>query len=129
MKAIANHSTLSQIRSLNRMNGLHWFSPDTLRWFKGKVYEGVYGGCVFVSSEKENYSRFTPNPQRKYSVRVAMDDGTIQTYAFAEYDSKRDADREAKWLGNALKNGTMQWCTDTYEFVGGQAELPLNSEK
>jgi hypothetical protein len=127
MKTIANHTYLSQIRTNNRENGYHWFEPETLKWFKGKVYEGVYGGCVFVSSEK-NDSPYRGNQPRKYSVRVAMADGSIQSYGFQMYDSKREADREAKWLGNALKNGTMRWCNDSYEFVGGQAELPLNSE-
>jgi hypothetical protein len=128
MKTIGNFSYLSQIRSANRQIGNHWFDPDTLRFFKGKVYEGVYGGCVFVSSEKNDSPYSYPSP-RKYSVRVAMEDGSIQSYAFAMYDSKREADREAKWLGNALKNGAMRWCNDSCEFVGGQAELSLDSEE
>ena len=128
MKTIGNFSYLSQIRSANREIGNHWFDPDTLRFFKGKVYEGVYGGCVFVSSEKNGSPYSYPSP-RKYSVRVAMEDGSIQSYAFGMYDSKREADREAKWLGSALKNGTMRWCNDSYEFVGGQAELSLGSEE
>ena len=43
MKTIGNFSYLSQIRSANRQIGNHWFDPNTLRFFKGKVYEGVYG--------------------------------------------------------------------------------------
>ena len=127
MITIANHTYLSQIKTTNREHGYHWFSKDSLRFFRGKVYEGVYGGCVFVSSEQQSMPYYPTQP-RKYSVRVAMSDGTIRSYAFCEYSSKREADKEAKWLGNALRSGKMQWCNDTYEFVGQQAELPLDME-
>lgn len=128
MKTIANHTYLSQIKSSNRINGYHWFDPDTLRYFKGKVYEGVYGGCVFVSSEKNDMPYRPPQP-RKYSIRVAMSDGSIQSYAFHMYDSKREADKEAKWLGSALQNGTMRWCNETYEFVESQEKLSLATDE
>ena len=71
---------------------------------------------------------YYPTQPRKYSVRVAMSDGTIRSYAFCEYSSKREADKEAKWLGNALRSGKMRWCNDTFEFIGQQATLPLDME-
>ena len=126
MKAIGSFNSIYEVKSSNRNNGYNWFSPETLRWFNGKVYDVLFGGCVFVSSEKENYSRFTPNPQRQYSVRVAMSDGSIERYGV--YDTKRQADRDAQWLAKALANGTIVWCNTDYKFKEPSL-LPLSSEQ
>ena len=114
-RTIGSFNSIFEVKSHNRNQGYHWFDADTLRWFNGKVYDVLFGSCVFVSSEKENYSRFTPNPQRQYSVRVAMNDGSIERYGV--YDTKRQADREAQWLAKALANGTMVHCNSRNKFV------------
>ena len=123
MKTIGNFNSIYDVKSNNRNNGYNWFNAETLRWFNGKVYDVLFGDCVFVSSEKENYSRFTPNPQRQYCVRVAMDNGSIERYGV--YDTKREADKEARWLAKALANGSVVWCNETYGFVESQKSLPL----
>ena len=126
MKTIGNFNSIYEVKSLNRNSGYHWFAPSTLKWFNGKVYDVLYSGCVFVSSEKENSSRFTPYPQRQYSVRVAMSDGTINTYCNT-YTSKREADKEARWLGKELASHNWIYCNDTYNFVEAQQALPFES--
>ena len=126
MKQVGSFNSIYEVKDNNRNNGYNWFDPDTLRWFNGKVYNVLYGSCVFVSSEKENYSRFTPNPQRQYCVRVAMDNGSIERYGI--YDTKRQADRDAQWLAKALANGTIVWCNTDYEFKEPTL-LPLSSEE
>ena len=109
--------SISQFRQLNYQQGYHWFDASSMKFFGTRLHADLYGGCVFVTSDKQY------NGDRKYSVRVGMKDGTINSYAFVEYDTRSEAHREAKWLGSALKNGTMRWCNDSYEFVGEQAEL------
>ena len=116
MKNIGNFRSIAQIRQASFRNGYHWFDTDTMRSFKTKLGSDLFGGCVFVSSEKNDMPYMPPQP-RKYSIRVAMDDGSIQTYAYHCYDSLREAKKEAKWLSEALKIGTMRWCNNTYEFV------------
>jgi len=123
MKTIGNFNSIYEVKSNNRNNGYNWFNAETLRWFNGKVYDVLFGDCVFVSSEKENCSRFTPNPQRQYCVRVAMNNGSIERYGV--YGTKRQADREAQWLAKALSNGSVVWCNETYGFVESQKSLPL----
>ena len=125
MPQIGSFNSIYEVKSSNRNNGYHWFSSETLRWFNGRVYDVLFGSCVFVSSEKENYSRFTPNPQRQYSVRVAMDNGSIERYGV--YDTKRQADRDAQWLAEALTNGTIVWCNTDWTFKEPSL-LPLSSE-
>jgi hypothetical protein len=116
MKNIGNFTSIDHVKQHNTQQGYLWFTPDTMRYHKTQLGTDLFGGCVFVSSEKHDMPYQPPQP-RKYSIRVAMDNGSIQTYAFHQYDTMREAKREAKWLGEALKNGTMRWCNDTYEFV------------
>jgi len=124
MKQIGSFNSIYEVKDNNRNNGYHWFSTETLRWFNGKVYDVLFGSCVFVSSEKENRSRFTPYPQRQYSVRVAMDNGSIERYGV--YDTKRQADRDAQWLAKALADGTIVWCNTDWTFKESTL-LPLTS--
>ena len=126
MKTIGSFNSIYEVKSSNRNNGYNWFSPETLQWFNGKVYNVLFGSCVFVSSEKENYSRFTSNPQRQYCVRVAMDNGSIERYGV--YDTKRQADRGAQWLAKALADGTVVWCDTDWEFKDAVL-LPLDSKE
>lgn len=58
--------TINDIKTAVRVRGSHWFDPDTMRFFKTRVLEGVYqgeGGIYFVTSERG------PNELRRYSVR------------------------------------------------------------
>lgn len=125
MKTVGFFNSIYEVKSLNRNSGYHWFSPDTLKWFNGKVYDVLYSGCVFVSSEKDTPFRGS-TPQRRYSVRVAMSDGTINTYCNT-YTSKREADKEARWLGKELANHQMIYCNTTYNFVDAQQAIPFES--
>lgn len=52
-------------------SGSHFFCGDTLRWWKSKVYDDLYDGRFFVTSERG------PDDNRVYSVRWVYggDDG------------------------------------------------------
>tara|TARA_B100000963_G_scaffold41026_1_gene30513 strand:- start:1164 stop:1538 length:375 start_codon:yes stop_codon:yes gene_type:complete len=117
MYTIGNFSTISQIKRLNESSGRHWFSPSSMRCFNSRVHDNVYGGCVFVTSEKNDMPYCAPQP-RVYTVRVAMDDGSIQTYgSMGDYATRADAHADARWLATRLKNGTMEYDTSEYKFV------------
>lgn len=64
--------TINDIKTAVRVRGSHWFDPDTMRFFKTRVLEGVYqgsGGIYFVTSERYN------EQPRKFTVRKFTPDG------------------------------------------------------
>lgn len=71
--ATHTYRSVSEIREANRRAGQHWFEPDTMRFFSSRVGETVYGGRFFISSE------VPPNGRGAYTIRVAADDGHIET--------------------------------------------------
>lgn len=84
------------IRELNEETGQHWFKPDTLRFFKSRVYSPVYtlpdGSALFVSSEKNEW-----NDPRLYTVRHATMDGNINSIGdFQAFDTLDKARRHAR---------------------------------
>ena len=88
-----------------------------MRWFNSRVHDNVYGGCVFVTSEKNDMPYCAPQP-RVYTVRVAMDDGSIETYgSMGDYATRADAHADARWLAAGLRAGTIVYDTSKYEFV------------
>jgi hypothetical protein len=81
------YGTIEDIKRANREAGRYWFSPDTLRFFRSRVGREVYGGRFFISSEqRETYT------ERRYTVREAMPDGTIENASkFMAYPSSQSA--------------------------------------
>lgn len=55
-----------------------WFSTGAMRWFDSRIESEVLHGCYFVTSEQEPEWR-GKRPPRRYSVRVAGEDGSIET--------------------------------------------------
>lgn len=108
------YKSISAISNKNYSIGHHWFDTSTMSFFGTRIHSDLYGGCVFVTSDKQY------NGERMYSVRVAMDDGTIHSYAFVEYDTRAQAHKEGKWLGQALTNGEMGWSNTRCEFVSNE---------
>jgi len=81
---------MDDVKRINRERGQHWFSPDTMRFFRSKIEtEGaLIGDKYFITSEQRDYD--TP---RLYSVRI-FDRGTgaVNTVGeFQEFRSKKAA--------------------------------------
>lgn len=92
------YKNLAEIREANRVAGMHWFSPDTLRFFGTRMcaHGRIFGGRYFVTSEYVGFDRRGP---RRYSVRVAGPDGAIDTVGdFGAYASRNGAIAAAKRL-------------------------------
>ena len=65
--AYGSHLTMRELQVLARYAGSHFFDTDTMRFFRSKVYAGVYtgpDGWYFVTSE-----RFSDGTPRRYPVR------------------------------------------------------------
>ena len=97
-KQYAQATTINKLIYLNRKNGYHFFDDATMRSFRSRVHSEVYGGCVFVTSEKGGY-----NQPRMYTVRVMHDNGSIETCSsFGQYPTRYQAHEAAKHL---IKHG------------------------
>lgn len=115
-KIIATVHSTSQIIANNARNGYYFFSKGALKSFNSRVHDVVYGNCVFVTSEKNDIPYCRPQP-RVYTVRIAMADGSIETYGnMGDYATRAQAHRQAEWLGNALRDGTVAYNSNTYKF-------------
>lgn len=74
---------IDAIKRANAQADHHFFERGALRFFDSRIGRAVYGGRFFITSEQFHSSpsftglRFS-NP-RRYTVRVANDDGTIET--------------------------------------------------
>ena len=67
--------SIQEIRKANAARGHFFFEPATMRFFSSRVQDaaGVIGGRYFITSERP------PNGDRMFTVRVANDDGSIDT--------------------------------------------------
>jgi len=116
MPTIATVHSISQIKANNARNGYLWFSKGAMRFFNTRIHDVVYGQCVFVTSERNDMPYCAPQP-RVYTVRIAMADGSIETYgSLGDYATRSQAHTQAQWLGKALRNGTVAYNPTTYKF-------------
>ncbi len=116
MPTIGKFNSISQIKRANENAGRYFFSDDTMRMFKCRVHDAVYSQCVFVTSERNDMSYYAPQP-RVYTVRIALADGSIETFgSLGDYATRAQAHREAHSLGDALKKGTVAYNPNTYKF-------------
>jgi hypothetical protein len=67
------YTSIREIEAANERAGQHWFSANTTGFFKSRIGATIYGGRYFTSSEQMG------SFPRRYSVRRANDDGTIET--------------------------------------------------
>ena len=123
----AYYSEIGFVYDANRNAGFHFFSPDTMRFFRTRVHNALYGGSTFVTSEQFAFNGRTE--PREYRVRVAMADGSIKSLD-SRFKTRALAHENAKWLGNALRNGSVtcdpQTGDFTYHSVYGDAPVELS---
>ncbi len=83
------YETIDDVISANESIGNHFFSPSTMRFFKCRIESRLIAGHRFVTSEQG------PDGIRKYTIRDAKPDGTIDTAGeFQAYASKKAAMRD-----------------------------------
>ncbi len=102
--------TIEQIKGMNAAKGFHFFEPDTLRFFRSKVYGEVYaggGGWFFVTSEQFvcYEPRYCREP-RAYSVRYMRPDGQVETVG--EFNSIPTLQR-ARTLARQAAADNLKW--------------------
>jgi len=117
--------SISQVINNNSANGYYFFSKGAMRGFNSRVHDSLYGGCVFVTSERNDMPYMPPQP-RVYTVRVAMDNGSIETYgSMGDYETRIQAHSAARELAKELAVGSMVYCRQSYGFVDAQNTIPF----
>lgn len=85
-------TSMREVKEANARAGQNWFSPESLRWFGSFVGLTIHGGRYFITSEQDTYGAW--NNERRWSIRKANADGTIDTVGeFGQYESHRQASR------------------------------------
>jgi len=100
VKNMANVNMMFQLKRIAERHGSYFFSEGAMRSFQSRIHDVVYGGCVFVTSEKMRSSRWTPNPQRLYTVRYMDNKGNDYTIGeFQGFDTRSKAHSFAYNMG------------------------------
>lgn len=88
---------MRELKAASKAAGEDWFTPAALEYFNGTVYDTLYGGCLFITSERPPIdSRTGYQGKREYTVRVALRDGTIESVSeFRQYANKARAESVA----------------------------------
>ena len=95
MTTTKTYNTMREIKAANEAAGGHWFSKDTMRFFKSIVYNPIYFGRYFITSE-----RYNDRSPRLFTVRFANADGSIDTASkFQQFSTKRQAEKFIAELG------------------------------
>ena len=91
-----------QLRNLHERNGGYFFTEGAMRSFNSRIHTDVYGGCVFVTSEKNRSWRF--EYPRLYTVRYMDGDGNTHTVGdFQGFETRSKAHTFAKNLGEWIE--------------------------
>lgn len=90
------YKNIEEIISEAKSAGSHFFDESSMRWFNSRINRTIYGGCYFITSEKDNMRPETP---RQWSIRIYKGGLDIDTVGkFCEFDSLREAVKAVKKL-------------------------------
>lgn len=88
--------TVDDLRRANSRCFQYFFSRDALRFFSSRVHGAVYGGGVFVTSERDEIA----GQPRRYTVRAALPSGVVETVGdFQAFATSATAHRFAVEVG------------------------------
>jgi hypothetical protein len=89
---------MNEVRAANKRIGHHYFDRETLRWWLSRIGDELYGGRYFVTSERDRLGHVWDG-RRRYSVREALPDGSVDTVGeFGQYASRSGAHAAARRL-------------------------------
>ncbi len=98
VKNMANVNMMFQLKRIAENNGSYFFSEGAMRSFQSRIHDAVYGGCVFVTSEKNRSWRY--EYPRLYTVRYMDSKGNTHTIGeFQGFDTRSKAHTFAQNLG------------------------------
>jgi len=90
------YTSINQILSEAERAGSFFFSKATMRFFNSRIHSEIYGGCYFITSERDHYRESNP---RFYTVRKYEGGLKVETVGeFCQYTSKAQAISAVKKL-------------------------------
>lgn len=90
------YTSINQIISEAQSAGSYFFDKATLRFFSSRTHSKIYGGCYFITSERDNYRDSNP---RFYTIRKYEGGLGIETVGeFCQYATKAQAESAIKKL-------------------------------
>ena len=90
------YTSINQIISEAERAGSHFFNEATLRFFNSRIQSKIYGGCYFITSERDTYRDSNP---RFYTIRKYEGGLGIETVGeFCQYKTKTQAVSAVKKL-------------------------------
>jgi hypothetical protein len=117
--------TDDMIRAVRASGTTHYFSPDTMRFFKCRVGATLYGRRVFVTSERPSW-----DDARRYTVRVLCDnDGSysvVTVGGFGAYATGAAAGNAARRVARALPDHNDYLDHDECAAIAVQANVRTN---
>ena len=66
-------NSIAEVKAANKAAGKHFFDRKTMKFFNTKIETGVLKGRFFITSEID------PFDVKRYSLRMAADNGAIRT--------------------------------------------------
>jgi hypothetical protein len=89
---VAFHS-MADFKAANKASGRFWFSPDTMRFFRSKVEGGLisFGSRQFFITSEQFVPSEGPADPRKFTVREALADGSVDTVGEFQGFATKDA--------------------------------------
>lgn len=94
---------MREIQKASNDAGQDWFTPAALEFFDGSVYNTVYGGCLFITSERPPAGSDGYRPRRGYTIRVALRDGTVESVSeFMQYGTQARAESVARSVAKIM---------------------------
>ncbi len=88
------YNSISEIKTTNKDKGFYFFEPNSMRFFKSKIYPELINGNIFITSEK-----FDENSDRLFTVRCCLSTGAIEELSkFQAFKTKQAALKYAKGL-------------------------------
>lgn len=88
---------IEDIKKANADIGRHWFDAETMAYFNSYVYQKVYFGRFFITSEQDEHGAW--EGQRRYTVRECIDGEIHTTSEFGEFDTFKQAQSFARQVG------------------------------
>lgn len=94
---VGGYWSVGLVADANRRAGFHFFDADAKRFFGSRIGANLYGGRFFVTSEQDSGPYAAWNGERRYTIRFARRDGSIETVReFGYYASSQAANKAAK---------------------------------